>query len=94
MHHHAILYETVQVASGTFDAAVYALPHPWDAAAGALLVTEAGGTVTDLAGAQQPYDRKIRGAIFSNGLLHADLVRLIAPVLQAPRQTGAPPQVG
>lgn len=81
MHHHSILYEVVQVASGMFDAAIYAKSHPWDAAAGALLVTEAGGTVTDITGDQQRYDRTIRGATFSNGLLHDQLVRLISPLV-------------
>jgi histidinol-phosphatase len=44
---------------------------PWDHAALAVIVEEAGGRFTDLAG-----DRRIDtgGAVFSNGLLHDDLI--------------------
>ena len=79
MHHYSMLYEAVQVAAGKFDAAIYAKSHPWDAAAGALLVTEAGGRVTDLLGRNQRYDRTITGAVFSNGHVHDDLVALTTP---------------
>jgi fructose-1,6-bisphosphatase/inositol monophosphatase family enzyme len=81
LHHHAILYETILVASGMFDGAIYAKSHAWDAAAGVLLVGEAGGKATDLCGRWQRYDRPIRGAVFSNGRVHDDLVRLAAPHL-------------
>lgn len=86
IHHHSIVYEEIQVASGMFDAAIFAKSNPWDAAAGALLVTEAGGRVTDLLGRPQRYDRRITGAIFSNGNLHDDLVKLCTPHVR----TGAP----
>ena len=79
IHHHSIVYEEIQVASGMFDAAIFTKSNPWDAAAGALLVTEAGGRVTDLLGRAQRYDRRITGAIFSNGHLHDELVGLCAP---------------
>ncbi|GLY29341.1 inositol monophosphatase family protein [Kineosporia sp. NBRC 101731] len=44
-------------------------------AAIALLVTEAGGTVTDRLGAAQRYDRPVNGCILSNGRVHEELVR-------------------
>jgi myo-inositol-1(or 4)-monophosphatase len=37
---------TAQVAAGRADAVVHVGPHPWDVAAGCLLVAEAGGEVT------------------------------------------------
>jgi myo-inositol-1(or 4)-monophosphatase len=48
---------------------------PWDVAAGALLVTEAGGAVTDMrGGAFRSDDREI---VASNGLLHGDMLAII-----------------
>ena len=84
LHHNSMVYEVVQVASGMFDAAIFTQSTPWDAAAGVLLVTEAGGKATDVAGAEQRYDRPINGTIFSNGVLHDDLVQLLAPHLATP----------
>jgi len=48
-----------------------------DIAAVKVIVEEAGGKVTDLFGSEQRYDRDIRGAIISNGLVHKDLVGLV-----------------
>lgn len=86
IHHHSMVYEEVLVASGMFDAGIFAKSNPWDAAAGVLLVTEAGGRVTDIVGRPQRYDRWIRGAIFSNGHVHDALVSLAAPYVVTPRQ--------
>jgi len=41
---------------------------PWDTAAGALMVQEAGGTVTNLDNAS--FDFNVKGVIATNGLLH------------------------
>ena len=41
-----------------------------DIAAAKVIVEEAGGKVTDLFGSEQRYDRDIKGAIVSNGLVH------------------------
>jgi myo-inositol-1(or 4)-monophosphatase len=49
----------------------------WDVAAGALIVTEAGGLVTGMGGgAFRSGDREI---LASNGALHGDLLEVIAP---------------
>lgn len=79
LHHNSMVYEVIQVASGMFDGAIFTKSTPWDAAAGALLVTEAGGRVTDVSGREQRYDLPIKGTIFSNGVLHDDMERLVAP---------------
>ena len=79
LHHNSMVYEVIQVASGMFDGAIFTKSTPWDAAAGALLVNEAGGRATDLYGREQRYDGAIKGAIFSNGLLHEELQALVAP---------------
>lgn len=55
---------------------------PWDAAAGSLIVEEAGGTMTDMAGG--PMDLfESKGMIASNGRVHSDLVTAAAPMLEA-----------
>jgi len=51
--------------------------NPWDVAAGSLIVSEAGGKVTDIVGA--PYTLKSRDLVASNGLLHEELLGLLRP---------------
>lgn len=48
--------------------------NPWDTAAGILLVTEAGGRVTDFAG--KPYRLESSEILASNGLIGDELVKL------------------
>lgn len=63
------------VAAGRFDAFWEEELHAWDIAAGALLVAEAGGRVTDYH--NQPLDL-FRGEILaSNGSLHESVRRLV-----------------
>jgi len=64
------------VASGRFDALVNIGNHPWDFAAGILLISEAGGKVTDLVGNELNFEKdKI---IASNGIptIHDPLIRI------------------
>ena len=44
-------YVYPDLATGTLDFAVFGRQYPWDHAAGALLVSEAGGAARDLSGA-------------------------------------------
>lgn len=81
IHHSSMVYEAVLVASGKFDAAVFTKQTPWDAAAGALIVEEAGGRVTDVHGLVQRYDQPVRGTIFSNGFLHEAMVNIASRYL-------------
>src|SRR5438034_8751491 len=61
------------VASGRFEGFWEFNLNPWDVAAGVLLVREAGGQVTDMAG--RPYDhRKPSDTLASNGRIHAALL--------------------
>lgn len=46
--------------------------EPWDMAAGALIVQEAGGTVTQVDG--KPYNQMNRSILASNGLIHQAMV--------------------
>jgi myo-inositol-1(or 4)-monophosphatase len=62
-------------ADGTYDAYYEMSLHTWDVAAGILLVREAGGRVTDYAGAEA--DCSGRSVVASNGLLHEAVLPLI-----------------
>jgi myo-inositol-1(or 4)-monophosphatase len=61
------------VAAGRLDGYYERGVYEWDIAAGALMVEEAGGTVTDYTGYQLGADT--REIVASNGLLHSALVR-------------------
>ena len=76
---HSNSYGAVQVATGNLTGAFYSGTKPWDCAAVSLIVQEAGGIVTDLNGKPQRYDQPINGAIFSNRILHQELVDLVQP---------------
>ena len=56
------------VACGRFEGFWEFGLHPWDTAAGVLLVREAGGVVTDFAG--KPYHPGDHETVASNGLIH------------------------
>lgn len=75
----SVTYESVLVASGQLTACVFPGETVWDMAAIKVLVEEAGGSVTDIEGNAQRYDRSIRGALVSNRRAHADLVDLVRP---------------
>lgn len=72
------IFKSSLVARGRADGSIFPGRSAHDVAATALIVTEAGGKVTDLDGNEQRYDRKIRGAIVSNGKLHDALVEAVA----------------
>jgi fructose-1,6-bisphosphatase/inositol monophosphatase family enzyme len=66
------------VVFGSIDAYVFPGLSAHDVAANKLIIEEAGGKVTDIFGHQQRYDGAIQGAIMTNGLLHDELVTLVA----------------
>ena len=72
-------YEAALVTSGQITAAIYLGTAPWDIAAAALLVKNAGGSITSLDGTSiDRYDTAIpNGAIISNGLIQPALLELI-----------------
>ena len=63
------------VASGQYDGYYERCLHPWDVAAGWLLVTEAGGSVTRMDGS--PYSLHSHDIIATNGRIHAALQPLM-----------------
>jgi myo-inositol-1(or 4)-monophosphatase len=76
----SVAYKLAQVAQGTCDLTFSLVPkNEWDICAGTLLVTEAGGQVTDLQG--QPFrfnqaETLRAGVIATNGLLHTQILHL------------------
>jgi myo-inositol-1(or 4)-monophosphatase len=66
------------VASGACDAFIDNNSTPWDFAAVALMIREAGGRVTDFAGRE--WTKKSGSIVASNGALHRKLLKRLAPV--------------
>ena len=63
------------VAAGRFDGFWEQSLHPWDMAAGALIVQEAGGRDTDLTGGA--YSSRGRSIVASNGYVHDAMVEIV-----------------
>ena len=63
------------VASGRFDGFWELKLKPWDVAAGSLIVTEAGGMVTDLFG--EKFDLYAEEILASNGRVHQQIVKIL-----------------
>jgi myo-inositol-1(or 4)-monophosphatase len=71
------------VACGRFEAFWEFGLNSWDTAAGMLLVTEAGGKVTDITGG--PYKPGGAELLASNGHIHDEMQRVIAEIAQTPK---------
>lgn len=68
------------VASGAIEATVGIVPpYPWDTVAGAYLVEQAGGRVTDVHG--NAWSPRRRGIVASNGAVHDALLSVVADTL-------------
>jgi myo-inositol-1(or 4)-monophosphatase len=70
------------VAAGRLDGYWEFKINPWDIAAGVLLVQEAGGSVTLPDGS--PLDLFARKVVASNGLIHDDMIGVLAKSLPWP----------
>ena len=70
----AVLY-FCYVAAGRLDGYWELRVGPWDAAAGALMVEEAGGRVTNLEGGS--LDRERPAVVASNGHIHDEMLRVL-----------------
>jgi histidinol-phosphatase len=74
-------HPALQVAAGGYEFAVFFIAGPWDLAAPALIVEEAGGRFTDLMG---HHDLFSGTAVFSNGLVHGDVLGLVSRIAVKP----------
>lgn len=75
----SIIRAGVEIAKGNFTLALFpgTKDKNCDIAALKVIVEEAGGKVTNLAGEEERYDQSIHGAIISNKLIHEEIVKLI-----------------
>lgn len=73
------------VAAGRLDGYWEKDLKPYDAMAGLLLVREAGGTVTDYAGAPNPQHADRGRYVASNGLIHAAMLHVLRSARHASR---------
>jgi myo-inositol-1(or 4)-monophosphatase len=84
-------YKLCMVAAGVGQAFVSRGPKSeWDVAAGGLILEEAGGAVTDLAGLRLRYNRPdpyVHGVVAAHPSLHGELLEVVAR-LPAPRLRG------
>ncbi len=65
-------------AAGRFDGFWELKLHPWDTAAGLLMIREAGGTLSDIQG--NPYRLSSHSIVASNGVVHADMLRVLQSI--------------
>lgn len=74
--------ELAEVAAGGLDGFYHLILQPWDVAAGALLIWEAGGQITTPTGG--PWRLDSRSTVASNGQLQAALLKAAAPAAERP----------
>ncbi len=67
--------ELCYIAAGRFDARIEAYLGPWDIAAGTLILTQAGGKVTDFNGGDTFYSG--HQLLASNGKIHSELLEIL-----------------
>ncbi len=72
---HSLVLELCYVAKGSAGGVLEGKTHPWDFAAAALILEEAGGRVTDTEG--KPWNLEMRSIVASNKLLHNKLMRIV-----------------
>ena len=67
------------IAEGKIEASIFPGQSVWETAAMQIIVEQAGGKATDIHGDKLVYlpERKIKGHIISNGLIHQELVNLV-----------------
>jgi histidinol-phosphatase len=71
-------HPALQVGSGGYEFAIFFMAGPWDIAAPSIVVEEAGGRFSDLAGQRRLTSGNV---VFSNGAVHDDVVAVASTVL-------------
>jgi len=72
----AAALDLAYLAAGRFDGFWELKLKPWDTAAGGLLVTEAGGGVSDIAG--KKWNLQSPSLLASNGLIHEQMIKVLS----------------
>jgi len=78
------------LAAGRFDGFWEASLSPWDVAAGALLIREAGGVLTDYEGG--PFALDTKRILATNGRLHEEMRAILAGAAAGERAAGPAPR--
>ncbi len=75
----SVVRSCMAIAAGDFSCDIFpGTEHGnCDLAASYLIVTEAGGKVTNLYGETQRYDKGIKGAIITNGISHSQILEIV-----------------
>jgi len=76
----SVVYAGMLVAIGEYGGVIFSGTKPWDAAAVAIVIEEAGGTTSDLDGNSQRYDQPMNGFVASNGKLQSTLLELVSSI--------------
>ncbi|HOO50888.1 MAG TPA: inositol monophosphatase family protein, partial [Alphaproteobacteria bacterium] len=71
----AAALDLAYLAAGRFDGFWELKLKPWDTAAGCLLVEEAGGTISDVAG--KMWNLYSSDLLASNGLIHEQMIKVL-----------------
>lgn len=71
----AAALDLAYLAMGRFDGFWELKLSPWDMAAGSLLITEAGGKVTDFSG--KPFNIYLKEILATNGKIHRQMVEIL-----------------
>ena len=71
----AAALDLAYLAMGRFDGFWELKLSPWDMAAGSLLITEAGGRVTDFSGG--PFNIYLKEILATNGKIHQQMVEVL-----------------
>ncbi len=72
----AAALDLAYLAAGRFDGFWELKLKPWDTAAGCLLVTEAGGVISDIAGSK--WNLQSPSLLSSNGLIHEQMISVLS----------------
>ncbi len=72
----SFIYGGMLVAMGELVASLYTWKYPHDGASLKIIIEEAGGRTSDLAGNGQRYDGYIKGMLVSNGAIHGELLKI------------------
>lgn len=70
-------YAGALVAAGEFSGLIFGDHFPWDVAAMKVIIEEAGGKCTDLAGNDQRYDTDVNGFIACNASIHGEILTAV-----------------
>lgn len=81
MNNLSATYMGALVSNGEFAGNIFFANKPHDSAALKIIIEEAGGTMTNLFGNEQRYDKEINGHIAANPKMHKKILSLIQPLL-------------